>query len=107
ITEWPLTEVATAFDLILWSVKILLMAVDTLPESTIIESTTMSAPSGSTPRLDTWISPFDFLSSTALMQLEPMSSPTIDFAPPNPNMLPPFSVVSQLLLNLPYRLWRC
>src|SRR5947199_3536223 len=32
------------------------------------------------------MSPFTFLSSTALMLLEPMSRPTIDFADPNPNI---------------------
>src|SRR6266850_1417355 len=83
ITEWPLTEVATAFALMEFSVKILVMALDTLPESTIIESTTMSDASGSTPMCATSISPWALRSSTALMLLEPMSRPTIVFAPPN------------------------
>src|SRR5712691_7962033 len=52
ITEWPLTEVATLFDLMLFSLKILVMALETLPLSTIIESTTMSEASGSRPTID-------------------------------------------------------
>jgi hypothetical protein len=65
------------------------MALETLPESTIMESTTMSLARGSIPRCETMISPFDRFSSMALMQLEPMSNPTIDF--PDPNMpLPAF-----------------
>jgi hypothetical protein len=35
------------------------------------------------------ISPFERFSSIALMELEPMSNPTIDF--PEPNILPAFS----------------
>src|SRR4051794_27088438 len=83
ITECPLTEVATAFALMAFSVKILVMALETLPESTIIESTTMSEARGSTPMCATSISPWALRSSTALMLLEPMSRPTIVFAPPN------------------------
>src|SRR5207302_4028176 len=70
------------------------IAVDTLPESTIMESTTMSDPSGSTPNATTEISPLAFFSSTALMLLEPISNPTIAFAPPNPNMLPPYVLIA-------------
>src|SRR3954462_15990874 len=66
-----------------FSVKILVMALDTLPESTIIESTTMCDARGSTPMCATSISPWALRSSTALMLLEPMSKPTIVFAPPN------------------------
>src|SRR3954462_411651 len=83
ITECPLTEVATAFGLMAFSVKIFVIALETLPESTIIESTTMSEASGSTPMCATSISPWALRSSTALMLLEPMSRPTIVFAPPN------------------------
>src|SRR5437868_5901188 len=83
ITECPLTEVATALGLMAFSVKILVMALETLPESTIIESTTMSDARGSTPMCATSISPWALRSSTALMLLEPMSKPTITFAPPN------------------------
>ena len=83
MTEWPLTEVATCFVLMLRSPKILLIALETLPESTIMESTTMSLASGSTPRCDTWISPFERFSSIALIELDPISKPTIDFADPN------------------------
>src|SRR6476660_5485698 len=92
ITEWPLTEVATDLVLIECSPKILLIALETLPESTIMESTTMSLASGSTPRCETTISPLDFFSSIALMQLEPMSNPTIDF--PDPNMPSALSLMS-------------
>src|SRR4029077_11336859 len=84
ITEWPLTDVATDFVLMPCSPKILLIALETLPESTIMESTTMSLASGSTPMCETTISPLERFSSIALMQLEPMSNPTIDF--PDPNM---------------------
>jgi hypothetical protein len=73
---------------ILFSLKILEMALETLPESTIIESTTMSLARGSKPTCATLISPLAFLSSTALMLLEPMSRPTIDLAPPNRPMRP-------------------
>src|SRR5260370_37683155 len=86
ITEWPLTEVATLFDLMLFSLKILVMALETLPLSTIIESTTMSEASGSRPTCTTSTSPRLFFNSTALMLLEPMSRPTIDFDPPIPNI---------------------
>src|SRR5215471_13372502 len=93
ITEWPLTEVATALVLIECSPKILLITLETLPESTIMESTTMSLASGSTPRCETTISPLERFSSIALMQLEPMSNPTIDFPEPNPNMPPALSLI--------------
>src|SRR3954468_1792915 len=83
ITECPLSEEATAFGLMAFSVKIFVIALETLPESTIIESTTMSEASGSTPMCATSISPWALRSSTALMLLEPMSRPTIVFAPPN------------------------
>src|SRR5213075_1463614 len=63
---------------------------ETLPLSTIIESTTMSEPRGSTP---TWVSsmdPRDLFSSTALMLLEPISSPTSVLFPPMPNIVGTF-----------------
>ena len=86
ITEWPLTAVATALVLISFSFEI---ALDTVPESTIMESTTMSEASGSSPRCATSIPARVFLSSTALMLEEPTSRPTIVFDP-IPNMCPPF-----------------
>src|ERR1700674_1081007 len=87
ITECPLTAVATAFDLIWVSVNSLAMALETVPESTIMESTTMSGAIGSRPRCATSIPVRVLRSSTALMLEEPTSSPTIVF---DPNMCPPF-----------------
>src|SRR6266536_5119255 len=91
ITECPLTAVATALVLIWLSRNSFEIALETVPESTIIESTTMSEDSGSSPRCATSICPPFFLSSTALMLEEPTSRPTMDFDP-NPNMCPPFVV---------------
>src|SRR5580692_6752186 len=88
ITECPLTAVATAFDLIAVSVNSLAMAAETVPESTIMESTTMSGAIGSRPRCATSIPARVLLSSTALMLDEPTSRPTIVFDP-IPNMCPP------------------
>ena len=85
ITECPLTAVATAFDLIWVSVKSLAIALETVPESTIMESTTMSGAIGSRPRCATSMPARVFLSSTALMLDDPTSSPTIVFDP-IPNM---------------------
>src|ERR1700689_5449813 len=92
ITEWPLTAVATALVLIRQSVNNLEIALDTVPESTIIESTTMSEASASSPRCATSICPPFFFNSTALMLEEPTSRPTIVFDP-IPNMCPPFRTV--------------
>src|SRR6202020_153200 len=85
ITECPLTAVATDLVLIRQSANNFEIALDTVPESTIIESTTMSEESGSSPRCATsiWL-PF-FFNSTALMLEEPTSRPTIVFDP-IPNM---------------------
>src|SRR4029077_7037657 len=85
VTECPLTALATALVLIRQSANSLEIALDTVPESTIIASTTMSEDSGSSPRCDTsiWL-PF-FFNSTALMLEEPTSRPTIVFDP-IPNM---------------------
>src|SRR5271170_5283223 len=88
ITEWPLTAVATALVLIWFSVNNFEIAVETVPESTIMESTTISGPSGSTPRCTTSRPLRPLRSSTALMLEEPTSRPTIAFDP-NPNMCPP------------------
>src|SRR5216684_2860187 len=85
ITEWPLTAVATALVLIRQSANNFEIALDTVPESTIIESTTMSEDSGSSPRWDTSICPPFFFSSTALILEDPTSKPTIVFDP-IPNM---------------------
>src|SRR6266478_5952187 len=88
ITECPLTAVATAFDLISLSVNSFEIAVETVPESTIMESTTISGASGSSPKCATSMPSRPRVSSTALMLEDPTSRPTIVFAP-NPNMCPP------------------
>src|SRR5713101_6846994 len=88
ITECPLTAVATFFVLISFSVNSFEIALDTVPESTIMESTTISGTSGSRPRCSTSMPSRPRFSSTALMLEEPTSRPTIVFAP-NPNMCPP------------------
>src|ERR1700730_8440075 len=98
ITEWPLTAVATAFVLIRQSANNFEIALDTVPESTIIESTTMSEDSGSRPRCATSICPPFFFNSTALMLEEPTSRPTIVFDP-IPNMC-------ARLFVLPLSMWR-
>src|ERR1700727_3180986 len=101
ITEWPLTAVATALVLIRQSANNFEIALETVPESTIIESTTMSEASASSPRCATSICPPFFFNSTALMLEEPTSRPTIVFDP-IPNMCPPFrsAAVSPALLLL-------
>src|SRR6202162_4412856 len=71
------------------------MALDTVPESTIMESTTISGASGSRPRCATSIPLPPFLSSTALMLEDPTSRPTIVFDP-NPNMCPPLRLPGSL-----------
>ena len=95
ITECPLTAVATFFVLICVSVNSLEIALDTAPESTIMESTTISGVNASNPMCATSIPLRPFLSSTALMLEEPTSRPTIDFAP-NPNMCPPLQLPGSL-----------
>src|SRR5271157_1579688 len=109
MTECPLTAVATDFDLMRLSLKSLAMAAETVPESTIMESTTMSGAIGSSPRCATSIPVRVFLSSTALMLEEPTSRPTIVFVP-NPNMSPPFVAPAtgrQVFLLLPCSLHGC
>src|SRR5215469_1298087 len=88
MTECPLTAVATFLALISFSVNSFEMAPETAPESTIIESTTISGANGSRPRCATSIPARVRFSSTALMLEEPTSRPTIVFDP-NPNMCPP------------------
>src|SRR5215467_1927365 len=109
ITECPLTAVATALVLIWLSRNSFEIALDTVPESTIMESTTISDDSGSSPRCATSICPPFFFSSTALMLEEPTSRPTIDFDP-SPNMCPPLCWRGRLAravsLNLPRRFGR-
>src|SRR5215469_9265997 len=102
ITEWPLTAVATFFVLMAFSENSFEMALETVPESTIIESTTISGASGSRPRCATSMPVRLFFSSTALMLEEPTSKPTIDFDP-NPNMCPPLggSLAGRLRLSRP------
>src|SRR5215471_16365121 len=88
MTECPLTAVATFLALISFSINSFEMAPETAPESTIIESTTISGANGSKPRCATSIPARVRFSSTALMLEEPTSRPTIVFDP-NPNMCPP------------------
>src|SRR5438445_10948111 len=88
MTEWPLTAVATALVLIWFSMNSFEIALDTVPESTIIESTTISGARGSSPRCATSMPARVRFNSTALMLEDPTSRPTIDFDP-NPNMCPP------------------
>src|ERR1700688_1510585 len=95
ITECPLTAVATAFALMALSVNSFEIAVETVPESTIMESTTISGASGSRPRCATSIPLRPFLNSTALMLEDPTSRPTIVFDP-NPNMCPPLLLPGSL-----------
>src|SRR5579863_10412653 len=95
ITECPLTAVATLLVLIRLSVNSLEIALDTVPESTIMESTTISGASGSRPRCATSMPLRPFLSSTALMLEDPTSRPTIVFDP-NPNMCPPLLLPGSL-----------
>src|SRR5208282_3485252 len=95
ITEWPLTAVATALDLIWVSLNSFAMELETWPESTIMESTTRSGAIGSRPRCATSIPVRVFLSSTALILEEPTSRPTIVFAV-IPNMCPPFALAGAL-----------
>src|SRR5438445_13493767 len=99
ITECPLTAVATALALIWLSANSFEIAVDTVPESTIMESTTISGASASRPRCATSMPLRPFRSSTALMLEEPTSRPTIVFDP-NPNMC-------ARLLRLPGSLTNC
>src|SRR6266852_1217272 len=107
ITECPLTAVATLLVLIWFSVNSFEIALDTVPESTIMESTTISGASGSSPRCSTSIPLRPRFSSTALMLEEPTSRPTIVFAP-NPNMCPPLGLPgglgSRLRFLLAFRL---
>src|SRR5207237_4881170 len=70
-----------------------------VPESTIIESTTISGAKASKPRCATSMPARVFFNSTALMLEEPTSSPTIDFDP-NPNMCPPLRLPSGLTRRL-------
>src|SRR5882757_7378421 len=95
MTEWPLTAVATFLVLIELSANSFEIALDTVPESTIIESTTISGGNGSSPRCATSKPPRVFFSSTALMLEDPTSRPTIDFDP-NPNMCPPLQLPGSL-----------
>src|SRR5258708_9603670 len=109
MTEWPLTAVATALALISVAANSFEIALETVTESTIIESTTISGAIGSSPRCATSMPARVRLSSTALMLEEPTSRPTIVFDP-NPNMCPPFvapatSPADFLLLSR--RLRRC
>src|SRR5690348_5853018 len=76
ITECPETEVATFFVLTRCASKILLMAFATCGASMMAPSTTVSGASDSIPKLTSSYPDFVDFSSTALIELDPMSSPT-------------------------------
>src|SRR5580704_7175022 len=92
ITECPETEVATFFVFTRCASKILLMALATCGASIIAPSTTVSCANDSIPKLTSSYPALVAFSSTALIELEPMSSPTscLDFLP-IPNMSRPLS----------------
>src|ERR1700756_1773049 len=92
ITECPETEVATFFVLIRCASKILLMALATCGASMIAPSTTVSCAKCSVPKLTSSYPPLVDFSSTALIELEPMSSPTNCLLfPPNNDITRPLS----------------
>src|SRR5258708_2135400 len=90
ITECPETDVATFLVLTLAESKIRLMALATCGASMIAPSTTVSGASDSMPKLTSSYPALVLLSSTDLMELDPISNPTscLLFFPPN-NILQP------------------
>ena len=108
MTEWPDTDVATSRVLILFSAKILAMELETALVSTIAPSTTISGSRFSMLSLLT-TSPLPArFSSTALTELEPMSTPTNCLPLPKPsihvplkNLCPPRRGGSYPALRLP------
>src|SRR5215472_5675086 len=88
MTECPETEVATFLVLMRWASNILLMALATCGASMIAPSTTVSGASDSIPKLTSSYPVLACFNSTALIELEPISSPTncLLFRPPNNHM---------------------
>src|ERR1700676_528362 len=92
ITECPETDVATFFVLIRCASKILLMALATCGASIMAPSTTVSCAKFSVPKLTSSYPPLVDFSSTALIELDPMSSPTNCLLfPPNNDITRPLS----------------
>src|SRR3984893_18029233 len=98
ITECPETDVATFFVLIRCASKILLIALATCGASVIAPSTTVSCAKFSVPKLTSSYPPLVDFSSTALIELDPMSSPT------NCLLLPPNNDISRPLSRAPAKL---
>src|SRR6266436_763349 len=99
ITECPETDVATFLVLMRCASKILLIALATCGASMIAPSTTVSGAKFSVPKLTSSYPPLVDFSSTALMELDPISSPTscLLFPPRNDITRP----LSQTLARLP------
>src|SRR4029077_16488586 len=96
MTECPETEVATFLVLIRCASKILLMALATCGASMIAPSTTVSCAKCSVPKLTSSYPPLVDFSSTALIELEPMSNPTnCLLLPPNNDITRPLSPTPQ------------
>src|ERR1700687_423791 len=92
MTECPETEVATFLVLIRCASKILLMALATCGASMIAPSTTVSCARFSVPKITRSYQPLVDISSTALIELDPMSSPTNCLLfPPNNDISGPLS----------------
>src|SRR6266404_2381749 len=92
ITECPETDVATFLVLIRCASKILLMALATCGASMIAPSTTVSCARFSVAELTRSYTPLVDFSSTALIELDPMSSPTNCLLfPPNNDITRPLS----------------
>ena len=107
ITECPETELPTFFVFIFCVSKIFEMALATCGASIIAPSTTVSCASGSIPKLTSSYPAFVDFSSTALIELEPMSSPTncLPFRPPIANIFAASFPVPYLIPN--YRRLAC
>src|ERR1700739_2504969 len=108
IPECPETAVATFLVLTLWVSKILLIAPATSGASIIAPSTTVSCARGSSPQLTSSYPCFVPFSSTALMELEPISRPTRAFCLEPPNISEPLrnphaGRIFQLLLRDPLK----
>src|SRR5882757_5534294 len=101
ITECPETEVATFLVLTADESKIRLIAFATCGASMIAPSTTVSGASDSMPKLTSSYPALVLLSSTDLMELDPISNPTscLLFFPPNNILQPLYSFA--LLTSLP------
>src|SRR6202163_2584367 len=95
ITECPETELPTFLVFIFCVSKIFEMALATCGASIIAPPATVSCASGSIPKLTSSYPAFVDFSSTAFIELEPISSPTscLPFRPPSENISRPLSRV--------------